>query len=83
MKEAFLKLHLSVFIAGFTGIFGKLITLNEGLLVWYRLLSASIIFGLLLFFSGELQKISLKDFANIGSAGSRLALHWIFFFACI
>ncbi len=83
MKEAFLKLHLSVFIAGFTGIFGKLITLNEGLLVWYRLLATSIIFGLLLFFSGKLQKISLKDFAKIGSAGFLLALHWIFFYASI
>ena len=29
MNNAFLKLHLSVVLAGFTGVFGKLITLNE------------------------------------------------------
>ena len=42
MKEAFIKLHLSVLIAGGTGIFGRLITLNEGLLVWYRMLLAGV-----------------------------------------
>lgn len=44
MKEAFIKLHLSILIAGGTGIFGKLISLNEGLLVWYRMMFASVMF---------------------------------------
>ena len=83
MKEAFVKLHLSVFIAGFTGIFGKLITLNEGLLVWYRLFATSIIFGLILFLGGKLKKVSIKEFLKIGSAGFLLALRWIFFYASI
>ena len=43
MKEAFIKLHLSVLIAGGTGIFGRLITLGEGLLVWYRMLLAGVL----------------------------------------
>ncbi len=38
MRKAFIQLHTAVFIAGFTAILGKLITLNEALLVWYRLL---------------------------------------------
>ena len=83
MKEAFFKLHLSIFLAGFTGIFGKLISLNEGLLVWYRLMATSIIFGIILFLGGKLRKVSLKDFAKIGSAGFLLALHWVFFYASI
>lgn len=44
MKEAFIKLHVSVLIAGATGIFGRLISLNEGLLVWYRMLFATVMF---------------------------------------
>ena len=28
-RKAFIQLHLSVILAGFTGLFGKLITLNE------------------------------------------------------
>ena len=37
LRAAFLQLHLSVLLAGFTGLFGKLITLNEATLTWYRL----------------------------------------------
>lgn len=43
MKEAFIKLHISIIIAGATGVFGKLITLNEGLLVWWRMMFATLI----------------------------------------
>ena len=42
MKRSFVQLHIAVFLAGFTGILGKLITLNEGLLVWYRLLITAV-----------------------------------------
>jgi len=38
MKKAFFRLHIAVLLAGLTGVLGKLISLNEGLLVWYRLL---------------------------------------------
>ena len=48
MKEAFVKLHLSILIAGGTGIFGRLITLNEALLVWYRMMLATLMFAVLL-----------------------------------
>lgn len=48
MKKSYLLLHAAVILAGFTGIFGKLISLNEGLLVWYRLLFSSIILFLIL-----------------------------------
>ena len=37
LKKAFIQLHLSVMLAGFTGLFGKLVTLNETTLTWYRL----------------------------------------------
>ncbi|MDH6305949.1 drug/metabolite transporter (DMT)-like permease [Parabacteroides sp. PF5-5] len=49
MRQAFIKLHISILLAGFTGIFGKIITLNEGLLVWYRMLITAIIMLLVLF----------------------------------
>ena len=49
IQKAFIQLHLSVMLAGFTGLFGKLITLNEVDIVWYRMLFTSII---LLVFTG-------------------------------
>jgi drug/metabolite transporter (DMT)-like permease len=49
LKKAFIQLHIAVLLAGFTGILGKLITLNEGLLVWYRLLLTSLSLWILAF----------------------------------
>jgi len=83
MKQAFIKLHLSIVLAGFTGIFGKLITLNEGLLIWYRMLITSVLLFFILWFGKKLQRISFSDFAKIGGVGSLLVLHWLFFYGSI
>lgn len=83
MKEAFIKLHVSVLIAGATGIFGRLISLNEGLLVWYRMLFASVMFFLLLWMLGKLKRVSFRDVCKIGSVGMLLAIHWLFFYGSI
>lgn len=83
MKKAFLQLHLSVFLAGFTGILGKLISLNEGLLVWYRLLITSVTLYVLFRIQGTLKKIPWKDILPIGGTGVVIALHWLFFYGSI
>lgn len=36
-NKGFLLLHLSVFIAGFTGVLGRLIELDSAVLVWHRM----------------------------------------------
>lgn len=79
MRKAFIKLHLSVLLAGGTGVFGKLITLNEFMLVWYRLLLAAILFYFVLKISGSLKKVGRKDILKIGLVGTLLALHWVSF----
>ena len=83
MKEAFIKLHVSVLIAGATGIFGRLISLNKGLLVWYRMLFATVMFFLLLWMLGKLKRVSFRDVCKIGSVGMLLAIHWLFFYGSI
>ena len=83
MKKAFIQLHVAVFLAGFTAILGKLIGLNEGLLVWYRLLITVLTLALLLFFKKELVRIGLKDALKIGSVGIIVALHWVSFYGSI
>ncbi|NLR57301.1 EamA family transporter [Chitinophaga polysaccharea] len=83
MKKAFLQLHLSVFLAGFTGILGKLITLNEGLLVWYRLLLTSVTLYVLFRLQGTFKKLPWKDILPIGATGVVVALHWLFFYGSI
>ncbi len=83
MKKAFLQLHAAVFLAGFTAILGKLITLNEGLLVWFRLFITVVSLGFILFVRKELQRINKKDAFKIFGVGAIVALHWVTFYGSI
>ena len=83
MKKSYLLLHLAVILAGFTGVFGKLITLNEGLLTWYRVLFSSIILFFLLKIFKIKEKITTEKKYKIGQIGLLITIHWIFFYASI
>ncbi len=83
MKKAFFQLHTAVFLAGFTAILGKLIVLNEGLLVWYRLFFSIVLIGSILIIKKELTKISLNEFIKITGVGLILAFHWVAFYASV
>jgi len=83
IKKSYLVLHTAVLLAGFTGVFGKLITLNQIPLVWFRvLLSTLILFVVLKLFKIERLK-STKDILNIARGGLLLTIHWIFFYGSI
>lgn len=83
MKKAFIQLHIAIFLAGFTGVLGRLITLNEGLLVWYRLLISSVSMWILFSLTKKLQKISFRDVLKLSGIGFITALHWIGFYGSI
>jgi len=83
MKKAFLQLHLAVFLAGFTGILGRLITLNEGMIVWYRLFLTAVTMWILFGLMKKLQKIPLIDILKIGAVGFIAAMHWVTFYGSI
>lgn len=83
MRKAFFQLHIAVFLAGFTGILGRLIHLNEGLIVWYRLLITSVTMWILFFFTRKLQKIPVKDILKLAGIGFLAALHWVMFYGSI
>lgn len=83
MKKAFLQLHLAVFLAGFTGILGRLITLNEGMIVWYRLLLTAVTMWILFGLLKKIQHISLTDILKITGVGFIAAMHWVTFYGAI
>ncbi|OYW15961.1 MAG: EamA family transporter [Sphingobacteriales bacterium 12-47-4] len=83
MRKAFLYLHISVFLAGFTGIIGKYITLNEAMLVWYRLLISAATMWILFSLRGRIKKIPVRDIAGLFGIGLLAALHWVSFFGSI
>ncbi|MFZ9332002.1 MAG: DMT family transporter [Chitinophagaceae bacterium] len=83
MKKAFLQLHAAIFLAGFTGILGRLIELNEALLVWYRMMFAVAALLILSLFTKKLFKTSLPDAAVLMGIGGIIALHWVSFYGSI
>jgi drug/metabolite transporter (DMT)-like permease len=83
MKKALLQLHIAVFLWGFTGVLGRLISLNEGLLVWWRMFLTVLTLIVLRFIQKEFEKISLKDALKIGGVGALVAIHWVTFYGSI
>jgi drug/metabolite transporter (DMT)-like permease len=83
MKKSYLVLHFAVILAGFTGIFGKLISLNEGLLVWYRVFFSAIILLLVLKLFKVKTDIKWKEKFDISKIGMFITVHWVFFYASI
>jgi drug/metabolite transporter (DMT)-like permease len=83
MRKAFLQLHIAVFFAGFTAILGKLIQLNEGLLVWYRLLLTVVVLGAIMLYKKQLESIAPKDLLKIAGVGLIIAIHWVTFYASV
>ena len=81
-KTLFL-LHTAVFLAGWTGIFGRLITLGGLPLVWYRMMVSVATLGLVLAFARRLHRLSWKAFGLIAACGCVLSLHWVAFYASI
>jgi drug/metabolite transporter (DMT)-like permease len=83
MKKALIQLHIAIFLAGFTGVLGRLITLNEGLLVWYRLFITAVTMWIVFSLTKKLQKISFKDILKISGIGFIAAMHWVTFYGAI
>ena len=83
MRKALLQLHTSVFLAGFTGILGVLIELNEGLLVWYRMAITVVTLLALLVLGKKWQHLPFAQVKKLFGIGMLIALHWVFFYGSI
>ncbi|MBP2618992.1 DMT family transporter [Chryseobacterium jejuense] len=83
-KLALFRLHLIIFLWGFTAILGKLIHANAQILVFYRMLFAAIfLFVFIRIFKKESIKVSKKIFFQLAAIGLAMALHWYCFFYSI
>jgi drug/metabolite transporter (DMT)-like permease len=83
MKKAFIRLHVAVFLAGFTGVLGRLISLNEMLLVWYRLLITCSVLWLIARFRKPVHPVPSSLIWKASGIGCILVLHWVSFYAGI
>lgn len=77
-------LHVIIFMWGFTGILGKLIQLEDFIIVWHRVLIASVALLIALIFLKKPLKVnSSKDLLKIAGVGVVVALHWMTFYRSI
>lgn len=86
MKESsrtLILLHTAVFLAGWTGILGRLISLGGLPLVWYRMMISIVTLLLVLGVMRRLHRTGWKAIWQIAGCGILLALHWVAFFASI
>ncbi|MDB5195671.1 MAG: rane protein [Flaviaesturariibacter sp.] len=83
MRKALLQLNSAVFLWGFTGVLGRIITLDATWLVWYRLLITVLSLWLLYFFLKKIRRISFRSLLQISCIGFVQALHWVCFYASI
>jgi hypothetical protein len=83
MKKAFIQLHIAVFLAGFTAVLGRLIMLNEGLLVWYRLLITVLVLAAILYYKKEFVKQTPKSILRMAGVGGIIAFHWVTFYGAV
>lgn len=83
LNKNLLKLHLTVLIWGFTAILGLLITKSALILVWYRMLFASLaLLGYMLVQRKKLA-VPLRTGVRLVGVGMLVALHWFLFYYCI
>tara|TARA_B100001113_G_scaffold324511_1_gene296175 strand:- start:185 stop:1030 length:846 start_codon:yes stop_codon:yes gene_type:complete len=72
-----------VIFLGFTGVLGKLISLETPYLVWHRMFIAFISLFFFLLFKKQIRSINKKDILPLLGIGAIVALHWFFFFGAI
>jgi drug/metabolite transporter (DMT)-like permease len=83
LNKNLIILHFTVFIWGFTGILGQLITISAVQLVWYRVLIAFVSLFLYFRFSKTDFKVDRKTLLKMLFTGALVGGHWILFFASI
>ena len=82
-KNKLVSLHIMVIFLGFTGVLGKLISLETPYLVWHRMFIAFISLFFFLLFKKQIRSINKKDILPLLGIGAIVALHWFFFFGAI
>lgn len=83
IRKAFIELHVSILLAGWTGIFGKLIAMSPGLIVFWRIFIAGTVLWLWGTLTGRIQSVKGHDKLGIMAVGALLMLQWVMFYCSI
>ena len=82
-KKAYLLYHVCVFLWGFTAVFGKIIDLQETILVWWRMGITSLILLCIPALWKTIRSIDKKTLLQLAGIGVLVTCHWISFYGSI
>lgn len=83
MKKALISLHIAILLAGITAVLGKLISLSEGPLVWWRLMITVLLLWGFWVFRRKKYELSQRFVLSILAVGGIVGLHWLCFFGSV
>lgn len=83
VSRAWFAMHACVFLWGFTGILGRLITIEPLSLVWWRMLIVTSSLFLVRRFWVGLSALSRRSILVFAGTGVLLSLHWVTFYASV
>ena len=79
----YIQLHFIILLWGFTPVLGKLISINDYDLVWYRLIISTLGLYIYIRFKGISLRVNKKDLLIILGTGMVVGIHWFFFYHAI
>lgn len=79
-RRAYFELHIAVFLFGFTAILGKIISVPETVLVWWRVFFTVISLLFLIDAVKLYRELPRKTFFRFLAIGILVAVHWVTFF---
>ena len=82
-RTAYLQMHITTFLWGLTAILGKLISISELPLVWYRVLIVSVVMLFIPKIVENIKTLSFKKITTIGGIGIILTLHWVAWYGAV
>ena len=82
-RTAYIQMHITTFLWGLTAILGKLISISELPLVWYRVLIVSVVMLFIPKIVENIKTLSFKKITTIGGIGIILTLHWVAWYGAV
>ena len=81
--KSYLQLHIAVLLFGFTAILGRLIDLQEIVIVWYRLLFTCLSLLFIPQVWRALNNMSRQRYLQLVGIGVIVSMHWVMFYGAV
>ncbi|HNE50725.1 MAG TPA: DMT family transporter [Chitinophagales bacterium] len=82
-RKAYLNMHIATFLWGITAILGRVISIQEFPLVWFRVCIVSIAMSFIPKLILQLKQLKRKEIFIVSGIGILLTIHWLLWYGSI